>query len=218
NPIAGYNNTVSLSASGLPNGVTASFTPASTTSSSTLTLSASNTAATGTAAVTVTGTDGTLTHTTTVSLTISTSGGGFSGTYQLQNEASSLVLNNQGSTTEGTAITEWKSVTSQNLEWTFNPAGCQAGYYQIVSVKSGLDAAVQGASTSDGAGIIQWAFGASGNDQWEPQQNSDGSYTFVNLNSGLVMEDPGSSTSKSTQMDQWSSNGGANQKWKLLLQ
>ncbi|MDE3099205.1 MAG: RICIN domain-containing protein [Verrucomicrobiota bacterium] len=217
-PVNGYNNTVSLSASGLPSGVTASFNPSSTTSSSTLTLTASSTAATGSATVTITGTDGTLTHTTTISLTVNASSGGFAGTYQLQNEASGLVMNNQGSTTQGTAITQWSSVTSQNLDWTFNSAGCQAGYYQIVSVKSGLDAVVQGASTSAGAGIVQWSFGSSGNDQWQPQANSDGSYTFVNLNSGLVLEDPGSSTSTSTQMDQWTSNGGANQMWMLLLQ
>ncbi|MBU6409051.1 MAG: heparin lyase I family protein, partial [Verrucomicrobia bacterium] len=70
NPVNGYNGTVSLSASGLPSGVTASFNPSSTTTSSTLTLTASSTAATGTATVTITGTDGTLTHTTTISLTV----------------------------------------------------------------------------------------------------------------------------------------------------
>ncbi|HXE42523.1 MAG TPA: RICIN domain-containing protein, partial [Candidatus Baltobacteraceae bacterium] len=60
--------------------------------------------------------------------------------------------------------------------------------------------------------------GSSGDDQWLPQQNSDGSYTFYNLHSGLVLEDPGSSTNKTTQMDQWGSNGGSNQKWNLLKQ
>ncbi len=136
--------------------------------------------------------------------------------YQLQNEASGLVLNNQGRTTNGSAITQWQSVSSDNLRWTFIPTS--GGYYQINSVKSGLDAVVQSASTSQGAGIIQWSFGSSGNDQWLPQLNSDGSYTFVNLHSGLVLEDPGSSTSTSTQMDQWGSNGGANQKWVLIKQ
>ena len=139
-----------------------------------------------------------------------------SAEYQLQNEASSLVLNNQGRLTNGSAITQWQSISSDNLRWTFIPT--DSGYYQINSVKSGLDAVVQSASTSQGAGIIQWSFGSAQNDQWLPQQNSDGSYTFVNRHSGLVLEDPGSSTSTSTQMDQWGSNGGANQKWKLIKQ
>jgi len=140
----------------------------------------------------------------------------FSGNYQLQNEASGLVLNNQGSLTNGSKITQWSSISSDNLRWTFIPT--DSGYYRINSVKSGKDAVVQSASTSQGAGIIQWDFGSSGNDQWLPQQNSDGSYTFVNRHSGLVLEDPGSSTSTSTQMDQWGANGGANQKWQLIPQ
>jgi len=140
----------------------------------------------------------------------------FSGNYELQNEASGLVLNNQGLLTNGSAITQWTPGSSVNLQWTFIPTS--GGYYQINSVKSGLDAVVQGASTANGAGIIQWSFGAAGNDQWLPQLNSDGSYTFFNLHSGLVLEDPGSSTNKTTQMDQWGSNSGSNQKWILLPQ
>jgi len=69
-PVNGFNGSVSLSASGLPSGVTASFNPASTTSTSTLTLTASSTATTGAATVTVTGTSGSLTHTTTIALTV----------------------------------------------------------------------------------------------------------------------------------------------------
>src|SRR5207245_1787530 len=69
-PQNGFNGSVSLSASGLPSGVTASFNPGSTTSTSTLTLTASSTAATGTVTVTVAGTNGSLTSSTTVSLTV----------------------------------------------------------------------------------------------------------------------------------------------------
>jgi len=139
-----------------------------------------------------------------------------SGIIQIQNKASGLVLNNQGSTTNGSAITQWNSITSSNLDWQF--IATSGGYYQINSCKSALDAVVKGASTANGAGIIQWSFGSSGDDQWKPVINSDGSYTFFNLHSGLVLEDPGSSTNKTTQMDQWSSTGGNNQKWNLLNQ
>src|SRR5207245_770035 len=71
-PQNSFNGNVSLSASGLPSGVTASFNPSSTASTSTLTLTASSTAATGTVTVTVTGTSGSLTKTTTISLTVQT--------------------------------------------------------------------------------------------------------------------------------------------------
>jgi len=68
----GFNSGVTLSASGLPSGVTAAFSPASVTGSgsSKLTLSVSAGAAAGTSSITVTGTAGALTHDASVSLTV----------------------------------------------------------------------------------------------------------------------------------------------------
>jgi hypothetical protein len=72
----GFNSATTLTASGLPSGVTAAFStnpvtpPANGTATSTLTLTASATAATGTATVTITGTSGSTTHTTTIALTV----------------------------------------------------------------------------------------------------------------------------------------------------
>jgi hypothetical protein len=135
--------------------------------------------------------------------------------YQIQNIASGLVLNNQGSLTNGSRITQWSPASSSlNLQWTFIPHS--GDYYEINSAKSFKDAVVQSASTANGAGIIQWSFGAAGNDLWKPVQNLDGSLTFFNQHSGKVLEDPGSSMDTSTQMDQWSDNGGNNQKWTLI--
>jgi subtilase family serine protease len=69
NKLNGFSGTVSLSATGLPKGVAATFNPASTSGSSTLTLKASSTASLGTATVTINGVSGSLNHTTTISLT-----------------------------------------------------------------------------------------------------------------------------------------------------
>ncbi|HEV7674023.1 MAG TPA: alkaline phosphatase family protein, partial [Candidatus Angelobacter sp.] len=70
----GFNSAVSLSASGLPTGVTASFNPASIAApgggSSTLTFNVGSTAITGTSSVTVTASGGGVTHSTNVSLTV----------------------------------------------------------------------------------------------------------------------------------------------------
>src|SRR5215469_16879626 len=71
--VGGFTGSVTLSASGLPSGVTASFGTNPTTGTSVLTLAASSTATLGAATVTVTGTSGTLTHTTTISLTVNSS-------------------------------------------------------------------------------------------------------------------------------------------------
>ena len=70
NPLNGFANSIDLTVSALPTGVTASFSPPSTTSGSTLTFTSSGTATIGTATVTISGTDGTLTQTTTVNLLV----------------------------------------------------------------------------------------------------------------------------------------------------
>ena len=67
----GFTGSATLSASGLPAGVTATFGTNPATSTSVVTFSASSTATTGTSTVTITGTSGTLTHTTSISLTVS---------------------------------------------------------------------------------------------------------------------------------------------------
>jgi hypothetical protein len=75
-PTNGFSGNVSFTASGLPAGVTATFSPTSSTASTTLTLTASASATTGPATVSITGTSGTLSHATSVSLTVATAGGG----------------------------------------------------------------------------------------------------------------------------------------------
>jgi xyloglucan-specific exo-beta-1,4-glucanase len=70
-----FTTAVAFSISGLPAGVTATFSPTSATgASTTVTLNASATAATGPATLTITGTGGSLTRTTTLALTVN--GGG----------------------------------------------------------------------------------------------------------------------------------------------
>jgi hypothetical protein len=74
-PIGGFNSSVNLSASGLPTGVTAGFSPNPATTTSTLTLTVGAGAATGNSTITITGTSGSLSHQTTVQLTVTGSGG-----------------------------------------------------------------------------------------------------------------------------------------------
>lgn len=77
-----FNSATTLSASGLPSGVTAAFStnpvtpPANGSATSTLTLTASGTATTGTTNITINGLSGALSHNATISLTVTASGGG----------------------------------------------------------------------------------------------------------------------------------------------
>jgi subtilase family serine protease len=69
-PVNGFSGNVTLAASGLPKGVSASFSPNPATSTSVLTLTAASTAKLGTATVTITGTAGSLSASTTVTITV----------------------------------------------------------------------------------------------------------------------------------------------------
>jgi kumamolisin len=76
----GFSSAIALAASGLPTGVTASFSPTSIAApgagTSKLTLTVASTAAAGTSTITITGTGGGQSHTTTVSLTVTAAAAG----------------------------------------------------------------------------------------------------------------------------------------------
>ena len=69
-PLGGFSGAVSLSATGLPAGANASFSPNPATNSSTMSVSTGVAVPTGTFPVTITGTSGALTHTTSVTLVV----------------------------------------------------------------------------------------------------------------------------------------------------
>jgi len=70
NPLNGFTGTVNLTATGAPRDTILVFSPTSTTSSSVLTITSKGLVGLGTYTLTVTGTSGSLTHTTTINLTI----------------------------------------------------------------------------------------------------------------------------------------------------
>jgi subtilase family serine protease len=77
NPANGFTGPASLSVSGLPTGVTASFDTNTTSTSARLTLTASGSAPAGSATVTVTGTSGSITAKATVALTVTSAPASF---------------------------------------------------------------------------------------------------------------------------------------------
>src|SRR5437016_5037670 len=126
NPVNGFTGSVSLSASGLPSGVTASFNPASTTGSSTLTLTASSTATTGTATVTITGTSGSLSHSTTISLTVNAAA---APNFSLSASPASLTVKQGTSGTSTITVTPSNGFTgSVSLSASGLPSGVTASF------------------------------------------------------------------------------------------
>jgi hypothetical protein len=119
----GDTESVALSASGLPSGVTASFSPTSVTAggSSTLTIATGASTPTGTYPITVTGTGTAHTHTTTYTLTV---------TAPVTNDFSISVSPASGSVTQGSSTTASVSTavasgTAQTV--TFSATGVPTG-------------------------------------------------------------------------------------------
>src|SRR5207245_2214464 len=69
-PSGGFTGSVNFSASGMPSGAVASFSPDPATRRSTMTVSTTATTPTGSFSVTITGSSGTLTHTASVTLVV----------------------------------------------------------------------------------------------------------------------------------------------------
>lgn len=125
-PANGFNSGVTLAASGLPTGVTASFSPNPTTSgSSVLTLTASGSATTGgPVTVTITGTSGTLSETTTVAVTVNAA-----PTFSLAAQSPSLSVTQGASNTDTITITPANGFSGNvSLSASGLPAGVTASF------------------------------------------------------------------------------------------
>jgi hypothetical protein len=110
--IGGFTGNVTLTASGLPSGVTASFAAGSTAGTIVATLTATSTAATGTSTITLTGTSGTLTNSITLSLTVTGSGS--------TPQAQTITFNQIPAQVVGTSLT-LTATASSGLPVTYTP-------------------------------------------------------------------------------------------------
>jgi subtilase family serine protease len=139
--VGGFSGSVTLAASGLPSGVTATFGTNPATSTSTLTLTAGSTATTGTATVTITGTSGSLSATTTVSLTVNSAA---SPNFSVSASPASVTV------TQGASGTSTITVTSTggfNSATTLSASGLPSGVTATFSTNP-VTPAANGTATS----------------------------------------------------------------------
>ena len=146
----GSTSNVTFTASGLPTGVTAAFSPTSCspTCSSTLTLTASGSATVGTSTVTVTGTSSTVTRTTTFSLTVTAApsfdfgitNGGNKTVVQGQNVTNTVSTTlTSGSTA---AVTFTASGLPTGVTAAFSPTSCSPACSTTLTLTAGASATV----------------------------------------------------------------------------
>jgi uncharacterized membrane protein len=129
-PSGDYSGTVNLSISGLPSGASATFTPsslsASTTTTSSLAITTSSATPTGTYSLTITGSDGTLTHSTGVTLSVQTSSG---GNFSLSASPNTLTMTAKSSGSSIITITPSGSFNGTvNLSISALPRGVSASF------------------------------------------------------------------------------------------
>jgi kumamolisin len=138
----GFSSAIALTTSGLPAGVTASFSPASIAApgsgTSRLTLTVAQTAAPGTSTITITGTGGGITHTATVSPTVT---GAAAGTFSVSVSPTSGSLDRGQS---GYAVVTVTATGGFDSEVALSAAGIPSGVTASFS-----PASITGSGTSD---------------------------------------------------------------------
>jgi glucuronoarabinoxylan endo-1,4-beta-xylanase len=149
-PAGGFTGSVTFAASGLPSGVTAAFSPASSTSSSVLTLTASTTATTGgPVTVTITGTSGSTTASTAIALTVNpkvTTG------FSLAPSASSLSVKQGASGTDTITVTDIGGFTgSVSFVASGMPSGVTASFSPASSTSSSVLTLAASSTATTGA-------------------------------------------------------------------
>jgi len=96
--------------------------------------------------------------------------------------------------------------------------GSLSGVNQLQNEKSGMALNVSGASTANGAAIIQWPYGnGSANEQWTFKATDSGYYQIVNLNSGKDVVVSGASTSQGALIIQYTFGSSQNDQWQPQL-
>ncbi|WP_207916456.1 glycoside hydrolase [Micromonospora sp. KC723] len=91
-----------------------------------------------------------------------------------------------------------------------------SGHVKLVNRNSGKVIGVSGASTADGAPIVQQSDTGAASQQWQVVDAGGGYVKLVNRNSGKVLDVDARSTADGATVIQYSDNGGANQHWQRV--
>jgi hypothetical protein len=135
------------------------------------------------------------------------------GYYTLADPQNQLVATGSGGA--GSAVTAAQANGNPDQDWKLALVPEAGASYVLTNVGSGMVMDVNGESTSDGAGIIQWPYHGGANERWTLQPAANGAWTLVGVASGKVLDVPNVSTAPGVALELWDANGGANQQWQL---
>ncbi len=145
-------------------------------------------------------------------------GGAFNGqTFFLKVKHSGLNMDvNSASQNDGASIIQWNPTGALNQQWTL--VSLDGLYYKIVAGNSGKVLAVENASVSDGAKIVQQTYtaGDAANDEWKLDNVGNGYFRIVNRLSGKAIDMPAANLNPGTQFIQYPPSTADNQKFQLI--
>lgn len=116
------------------------------------------------------------------------------------------------------------SATSMSMSWNNTlsidtTTGSVAGAtrtFQLVNVNSGKALEVAGASSADGAKIVQNAATGADSQGWSLNYNGSGYFRITNVNSGKILDVADESTDDGIELIQWQNHDGDNQVWRIV--
>ncbi|MCD9021883.1 RICIN domain-containing protein [Cohnella silvisoli] len=87
--------------------------------------------------------------------------------------------------------------------------------YRIIPKSTGLSAAVDGASMSNGAYVLQWDYGIAQNDKWIITATPGGFYKIINVKSGKALSVENASPDDGAKVLQWDLGSTGNDQWQI---
>lgn len=225
-----FSGNVALTATGLPSGVTASFSPNPTTASqaSVLTLTSASGVAAGNYTITITGISGSESESTTLTLTVTAAQGNFTVGYGYLTLSGAVALPGTNVTTTVTVTSLDNFASTVTLSAPSLPTGLLASFSPSTVTLSAdgtatstltvyiYPAAVNGLNQV----TISGASGSLVNSATMPLNIvngsgilADGVYNVSNASSGLLWDDPGSSTNWNQPMTLNTADSGTDEQW-----
>ncbi|MDR0500677.1 MAG: RICIN domain-containing protein [Coriobacteriales bacterium] len=114
----------------------------------------------------------------------------------------------------GTQLNLWQAHVGPNQRFRMIYVG--NGYYNIVSVGSGLYLDVSGGLAFAGAKVIQWPKTGGNNQMWLPVEKDNGTFTLVSkLSQNFCLNISGGSSANGAKVILWPVSGGNNERFRI---
>ncbi|WP_345186162.1 RICIN domain-containing protein [Microbacterium panaciterrae] len=152
--------------------------------------------------------------------------GGASGSWQSEDSnapygySRSLMVMPDGGTVMTMSGGSHDSTSLNPVQWAFDnvaPSVSSGARYTLANSSSGLDLAIGGGSTADGAAAIQWSATGGVERKWVIARQPDAYFTITNVNSGKVLGIAGAATANGAVAQQQTPIAGSStQEWSVV--